>query len=603
MSSTVLSNTTSARPADIAKSAIHTMAGIRNIKKVIVIDDIVDYHPDVEPLFGWIRSLDEGGRLNVETQCAEIKINSEPYDVVVAEIRELWAEWDQVKKAKILRKVAEATKNEFDPSIQKDLSALSNLKNCLQDIDFIEISPSQWRSDKSILLERPPQDGRILCLIDKDLSRCSGFSPESGVTLLKEVVGEKHAHVIVGIISHQFEVATEVEHWQSFKNAYEIDFSDFIPLSKDRMNSYPLLAEGLKYTFLNQLAEQVKNQLAAVIQAASAKAQKEIKSLNVFNFRHIVFESSTGEGVSELNTLSRIYDIHLENEAPQILSHAKYQDLHVLVALTRKLCNVPVGRDEISPSTVVMNNLRHIELYEAGSTLNPSYSPIQTGDIFEISGKWYILMAQPCDLMVRASGEREVNHSAADLIGPLVAVGKEASLNEFRKSKEGKGYLPYIANDSDKGRLVEFDDVVYVNVQVLDLAVFNEKGVCKIDLTKGPLVCPTRLHSPWVARYGKVQEFYSVLEKRIIGSLKQFDSFTSSRRKYVGIKSLVLQGLFPSLSIPQIINTAKIYSNGKFDFGIRRVLRLREPEASSLLRAYLSYKAREAKDHDFAKVK
>ena len=53
--------------------------------------------------------------------------------------------------------------------------------------------------------------------------------------------------------------------------------------------------------------------------------------------------------------------------------------------------------------------LQRLERYELAEYLNSHYIPIELGDIFQKMGdsaKRYVLLAQPCDLMVRTDGKR-----------------------------------------------------------------------------------------------------------------------------------------------------------------------------------------------------
>ena len=48
--------------------------------------------------------------------------------------------------------------------------------------------------------------------------------------------------------------------------------------------------------------------------------------------------------------------------------------------------------------------IRHKEIYSNGELINSLHKPIENGDIFQINDEKFILVAQPCDMMVRGKG-------------------------------------------------------------------------------------------------------------------------------------------------------------------------------------------------------
>lgn len=584
----------------IAIKAIEEIVRLRKIKRVVVVDDIIGFEISLPELLGLIKSLSTDKRKAVEERVPSIPISSQPFDVVVESLTQIWKEWESGKKIKVKNQVAQVLGQPKDETTRKDIIVIGIIKDCLPGVEFREVSPAQWIKEKDELIAQPEDQGAVLCLFDQDLSKCDGFTAEggtSGIGLLKSLIDENHSHIIAGILSHHIGIENEVEEWNNFAYNHGLKFNDFLPLSKQRIHSYPSFAEGLKNVSLNQISEKVKNELAEIMHKASEAAHEQIKSLDVFNFNHIIFRSSMDEGVSEIDTLSRIYDIYVANKAPEILADIENPTkLHTLVALARELNNVEIGKEEVLPSPEIRNKLRHMELFEDPELLNPAHSPIQTGDIFLINGQQFILLTQPCDLMVRKEGEREINHEPHKLIGPLILISDELiTLNQYRNEREGFGFLQYIETDSSNGKLILFETAIYIKVSIIDLAVFNTDGRCRIDLSEGIPSPPLQLHQSWIARYFLIIDSLNKLKERIDNSIEYIDNIEEK-----SIQELIWKGLIPKLSIPGLIKPNTIYSQGVFDFGIQRILRLREPEASSMLRAYLSHKAREAKVHDFA---
>jgi hypothetical protein len=56
----------------------------------------------------------------------------------------------------------------------------------------------------------------------------------------------------------------------------------------------------------------------------------------------------------------------------------------------------------------LLRQWRRDEVFDAGSRLNALRSPLACGDVFKKDGgnRYYILLGQPCDLVVRFNGSR-----------------------------------------------------------------------------------------------------------------------------------------------------------------------------------------------------
>ena len=129
-----------------------------------------------------------------------------------------------------------------------------------------------------------------------------------------------------------------------------------------------------------------------------------MERLSTPDFDRIVFGSSRREGVWEPDTLLRVFGILMRREARSQL----YQDADIstAVAEARRISAIPedvaAALDEESASPEVLR-IQRFESYESDDELNQFHVPIELGDIFErdSNGQRYILLVQPCDLMVR----------------------------------------------------------------------------------------------------------------------------------------------------------------------------------------------------------
>jgi hypothetical protein len=128
-------------------------------------------------------------------------------------------------------------------------------------------------------------------------------------------------------------------------------------------------------------------------------------------------------------------------------------------------------------------------MFESGAHINRLHLPIEIGDVFAKTdgnaAKRFILLGQPCGLMVRPNGARQPQMNQV-LLGEVQVVEKSSRYDEI---------IPYFGDDPASKHCVRFKRIHSVPVIVLDLCVFNEDGVAHL-----PKVCPDRLTPAWAAR-------------------------------------------------------------------------------------------------------
>ncbi|MYE99134.1 MAG: hypothetical protein F4234_02960 [Gammaproteobacteria bacterium] len=225
---------------------------------------------------------------------------------------------------------------------------------------------------------------------------------------------------------------------------------------------------------------------------------------------------------------------------------------------------------------------QRFEMYEQGDELNSFHAPLELGDIFtKISNnKQYILLTQPCDLMVRGNGKRSYDDKmgrTGTLIELVMDSGKKTvSREELRFFHEGTGQSAY-ANLAKPHQ---------VQLSVLDLCVYTADGVAEIDVVDS--LCPDLVIEPWKARFFLLQKHFKTA----------FENYQLLDEKNVDdpLISLALPNLPTSIAITPDVNANKV------KYGIKRVLRLRRPWSSALLTAYSHYMARAAFDHQFERL-
>ena len=121
-----------------------------------------------------------------------------------------------------------------------------------------------------------------------------------------------------------------------------------------------------------------------------------------------------------------------------------------------------------------------------------------------------------------------------------------------------------------------------VRLAVLDLCVFQEDGVASIQIDGA---CPERLIEPWKKRYQLLRRLFETA----IGHYREFG------RKQVTDELSQLALPLPSATM----RLAVTVSDNTVRYGLKRVIRLRQPWSGVLLSAFSQYQARAAFEHPF----
>jgi hypothetical protein len=208
----------------------------------------------------------------------------------------------------------------------------------------------------------------------------------------------------------------------------------------------------------------------------------------------------------------------------------------------------------------VLRQWRRDEVFDDGSRLNALRSPLACGDVFrkDESNHYWILLAQPCDLIVRPDGTRKADE------GFLVRL-----TNSYTPAagSEGHRYFDLPALEGTDLWAVDFRSWVSVSLECLEWTAFNTDG--RVALTKATTP-PAGLLPGWEKRFDKAQRRHQ--------NGRQF-----------------------CLSLGSISHKLATASATSVAFPYRRIARLRGSRAAGAYSAFASYHARGAFDHDFAK--
>ena len=190
--------------------------------------------------------------------------------------------------------------------------------------------------------------------------------------------------------------------------------------------------------------------------------------------RH-VYVRGRAEGVSELHVVERGVSAVISEQLRKFFGSDAVA-VEALKAL-RSLGDVelagpaPDARESLA-------SLRRAEVWDDAETVNSAHSPLANGDVFQLDGsedetrnqrRRFVLLGQPCDIMLRASGTRGQNEA-------MLVTLKE---DQGGAQREKVPRLPFLL-DGQHWKL-DFSDIAYVRLDVLDLACFRQDGRVRLD--------------------------------------------------------------------------------------------------------------------------
>jgi len=547
-----------------------------------------------------------------------------------------FVDWTIVPLAKFSAKITEDW-NEFSNEEKKEnflkLSQFNSDSNfipalMIQDIlgDKIKLfSPNDWIEDEYNIIKSLKTNERVICLFDIEFEGDAKLEDgRDGLDLAKHLLDSSfNPKCVCGVFSHLFSVEDEDDKRYEYASKKSLPIKQFYTISKERFAFDPKIsafAEGLKNLLLMPYVEKLKEESIKTFKDSFDESIKKIDKISPKTFNQVVQKSSLKEGVWEISTLFRLHGIISKEENFNIISDPnKRKAFNGDINKIREIDLVETGYKSNSTNQQLID-IRNKELYFSTDIINGLHLPITNGDLFEIKGKIYILLVQPCNLALRANGEDCGKRDYGYDNGILIPLIKKDSLNiNMEEVKVGETNANYL--------VAYFPGFQIVSLNILDLAVFNENGKAIIDLNSDALDNDV-IHFPWKKRYEYIHKFFlthenkidefnslddifqsSILQKRAerkeLKSQKKMKEFAILSKEMGVLKKHFLNTRSNILDIEDLkkfkIDCSKIYNpkTRAFDIPIKRIKHYKSPYSDDLLQKFMQYLSRNAFDHDF----
>lgn len=461
-------------------------------------------------------------------------------------------------------------------------------------------TPDEWQEKENDILNKLEENTKGLFLFDYEFNNdWKGKQGErNGVDLAKKIVeSNKSEFVYCGIFSHTFSVEQEDEYRIKYSRDYGIEKNNFYTVSKKRYAYDPKLsafADGVKNVVSLRYIEELKEISKTILQKSIDNSFEELKAISPKTFNQIIQKSAREEGTLEVKELFRVFNLMINSNNHHSLNDTNTRKEFNEAVLKIRSLDTDTGYT-YSHKDAKAIDLRTKEIYYPGEIINQLNIPISNGDVFKIGSKEYILLIQPCNVSLRTKesqfGKRNYDYNKGHLV-PIRKISSE------RVNSLTHQILKTTDNSSVEKFCVEFPKFNIIELDILDLAVFNSYGTCKLDM-KVDKVESELIQEHWKKRYEKLYSLYSKHEKAIIAYNEISDSITDKNK---------LQLLKPYIKKPYCvkdfsIGNKEVYDkeNRIFDFNIKRIKNYRNPYSNDLLQNFMSYLSRNAFDHDFTR--
>ncbi|CAE6883608.1 hypothetical protein ACOMICROBIO_LMKGKHOH_01008 [Vibrio sp. B1FIG11] len=473
-----------------------------------------------------------------------------------------------------------------------------------------KLSLSEWNEKKSNWLT---SNSRNLFLIDYNFEH-EGASKTFGKEIIEEILNQTQLSDIYCVLftseaKHGLEEEAKRNEIIKELNS-SLDTYNFSVLSKDIISVEDKsddvcldfkASEFIKRIFLRKLSAEMVGSLSEELVKSIQELRNDLSQNSIYEIDHSIFSSSLKEGASEIELLNRLFSIKqnksigefFKTSSPLINKLADFRSVQAVVFNEDKYKSY---LDKIIPANTHFSSLRKDEIFDF--SINRIHSPLSSGDIFEFESKKYILIEQACDLLVRGStGSRKLTE--ATLIPfterEIKQGNNKQKVSFYQKESESKYHMLQVPNAESTNYyyLFNFSEAITVNINWLDLCVYNSDGSLRVEYRQSP---SKLVHLPgWIKRYNNLMEKLSQVHHA-----SHYHAIAPKPPLQEGDYQALLEE-FSTFSLAKLSWLKTSVSRSSLSMAGKRVARLREGFTESVCKAYyIGYKARGALGNDFS---
>ena len=464
------------------------------------------------------------------------------------------------------------------------------------DVEFRKMSFAQWRAEGNTLLS---DSKPTLVLFDRSFE-LEGQSATAGEELVKSILMRNDLrHVYTGLLTYT--ATSEFSESEIAERIYsEIGGAgrNVIVIAKHRLSSASEFPEALRMVLYADELEAFRAHAVQSLSAANEEAVNFLKTVKPYALM-ATFESARREGGYETDNVIRMINASARRSLEKSLRHPQF--IEGTLSKLRNAAGVELYLDgKEKPSELPLITWQ--ERFDSKEHLAELSMPLGVGDIFRVfdlnaqgSDRFYILLAQQCDLSVRSDGKRsnDLQTFVLTLIKPAVIDDRTGKYCQLKANQQDIGFL-------DKGTsipwVVNFSQQIQAPALALDSCVMNSSGLSIFGRNTQK---PYSLSSAWSARFDRMRgeatrllSKYSTLEQSIV-------EVQGKKRDADNAKKIIAAFTAGVGTVHSAGITAKIDINaGTIAYGVERFARVTDTTANGLLALLAYHQARPAFDNE-----
>jgi hypothetical protein len=557
------------------------------IKRIVCVDDV--FAASIDTLIEQLAAFTPEQRADVFDGDAE---EFTPDEVWQQRAGDEWERRAEPEQASLVDR-AYAIAGEIEPVTKGAVHALQSvLPEALKPEG---LSLSEWRDRKESLIAGTVTNPTLI-LFDQDFSH-EGAGSEEGQAIIADLEASlKDAqavdNVYYGLLTNKVDPENEHERRREIVREASLDPKRLVVISKRNLDNEELerFATRMRSTLLAPALAGLTSAVTGALAAEQAVAIEHMELMAPEELERIVIRASEREGDWPPDTLVRVLAamqrVKVREQlriAPQVEQLTSRLQAIAAVSGAAETRAAPSSGGAVAPRTVeplrypAAAEIMREEFYDDAEHLNCLHLPIELGDVIErpSDGELWVVVAQPCALMVRDSGRRtpEMTHTT---LAKLRRVERDVEMlfSEFE--------LPYF-DKNGQDVVVHLGRAAYPRAVILDACVLNDDGRSRLDLQA---ISATRLLPHWRGRHDDLKKIGTSLLTRV------------SRVKKDSIANDAIVGHYKSdpFKPTKVDRDAEV-----IEWDCRRAGRVGEPYARALLTRFSQYQARDAFLNDLAR--
>lgn len=583
-----------------AKRLTRELLGALSISRVISVDDdhAASQMQSREDVVGALRA----GRLD-PAQVARFILPDEQDGSVeligvedaIALINQRWDRLEETNRVELTLAASHAVDagavEDQTEEVAGDIAALLTLPDLLgDDIEYIRMGLVEWRASGQGLLDART---RTLLLVDRSFEN-EGQSATAGDDLIRGVLArDDRPHVYAGLLTH---TASDAGREKEIAKEIAGDTAQTRPLivvAKGRLltESFP---EALRALLFAKEVEGFRAHAIQSLEEASAKGVEFLRGVDRYALL-ASFEAARSEGVFETDFAMRMPTAVVRKHLTRALRTRNFLTGPLEALRSAAGIDLYFGG---AKRPIEIAQIEWDERFDDAEYLASLALPLEVGDVFRVHDllgdggeRYYVLLAQACDLTVRNGGKRSNDLKSLVLTQVRRAVKdpKTGSNRPLKRNQAEIGAL--LPSEADVWR-VEFAKQLHVTTLALDACVTSGTGRSVIKREGN---ASESLPSSWSQRFERMKSEAATMIDMFRGLAQAISIADDKEDEARSLRIHLSASLLGTSTTHQEGLTARIVeAEETVEFGLERYARISDNTARGLFALLVNHQARPA---------